>query len=788
MPTSAPSSPKNLLVDISTSGSSPMSASSDLGTHKLHPASPLIPGLPMPTPSAGKMKTVSGTQAWAFDVEDESHDIADSQVRDPLFTALKRSQSEFRAKPPADPMPLIQYDRLSSPPSPTQPLAPKLSTANPFAGLVDSFSSQTFISDRPTASSPSLPLTPSFPPGIELVSLKPTTVQSTPDLLDLSNDVVTANYENQIMSPTRSTQMVTFVDTTSTATDEVAPTHDMHTETVIDTDESVSDPFDDSHAINLATGFDDAWNSEAVPYVEESHQPPAELIPPLQSSELAPASVVPVPVSPSLLPSREPAKVEKPSLNEPESLASSWQWNGGWSPPGIPVSQSVYEGSSSAAVPLVGTKDEDLSLGEQKAGSDFMSFDHDHEESVPNGEAGEHPLRPAVELGVDISKEMDPADTWFTEEPTAVWDENWTHEKDVLLDMKGVEDAEVDAPQEEHINVLDELLAGPSEPIKVHVFEEMAEDTVSEQSLHQDSNVLETAIYSNDDNDVHEPIMPYSSLSTPMILAATPLPSMHATPSIPLSELPSLIPVASSPVVEECPDPDIMPLPDFPPSSVTPMPFSPVPVKPHPPLIHQAQTPTPPASPPPWSNSTARPSWSLRTVDASALGLPAATAIPPVPQVGFVAKPAVEVKADEADSVAAIDNVAKEDAVVEKVIEPPANELPREIEKESTMAEPLLPGPTLIPGSFPTPPKVPEVPSADVALSPSAFPTTDIPQTHAAIPASNRIRTLRSVIDIALTMQLRPGLSAGADPAWTVRFLMAVFGWFAILVSGDLPS
>ncbi len=38
--------------------------------------------------------------------------------------------------------------------------------------------------------------------------------------------------------------------------------------------------------------------------------------------------------------------------------------------------------------------------------------------------------------------------------------------------------------------------------------------------------------------------------------------------------------------------------------------------------------------------------------------------------------------------------------------------------------------------------------------------------------------------DAALAMQLRPGLGIGADAAWLVRFVMAVFGWCAVLVSG----
>jgi hypothetical protein len=44
---------------------------------------------------------------------------------------------------------------------------------------------------------------------------------------------------------------------------------------------------------------------------------------------------------------------------------------------------------------------------------------------------------------------------------------------------------------------------------------------------------------------------------------------------------------------------------------------------------------------------------------------------------------------------------------------------------------------------------------------------------------------VRQPVEIALAMQLRPGLGAGADPAWMVRFLMAMFGWFAVLVSGQ---
>lgn len=51
-----------------------------------------------------------------------------------------------------------------------------------------------------------------------------------------------------------------------------------------------------------------------------------------------------------------------------------------------------------------------------------------------------------------------------------------------------------------------------------------------------------------------------------------------------------------------------------------------------------------------------------------------------------------------------------------------------------------------------------------------------------------RRRAYRSPVpefDIALAMQLRPGLGIGADSAWMVRFLMTLFGWFAVALTGN---
>ncbi|KAJ6597686.1 hypothetical protein DFH09DRAFT_904060, partial [Mycena vulgaris] len=63
----------------------------------------------------------------------------------------------------------------------------------------------------------------------------------------------------------------------------------------------------------------------------------------------------------------------------------------------------------------------------------------------------------------------------------------------------------------------------------------------------------------------------------------------------------------------------------------------------------------------------------------------------------------------------------------------------------------------------------------------------DAKATSSAVALSDekpQIRKRRSPLDVALAMQLRPGLGAGADGAWLVRFLMSFFGWFAVLVAG----
>jgi hypothetical protein len=207
---------------------------------------------------------------------------------------------------------------------------------------------------------------------------------------------------------------------------------------------------------------------------------------------------------------------------------------------------------------------------------------------------------------------------------------------------------------------------------------------------------------------------------------------------------------------EEYPDPELLPLPDF---SSTKEGRSP-----------PSQTPTPPDSPPPPSSSSSpgglgapksrtapssprspslRPAWSLRAADAPPLGLSAT----PVGSPSVMKKGGVVLKEEEGEV-----KVQEEEG---------------ETDNKIKLSEAL-------PGSFPDS----QAPSSESSSSNTTTTTASV-KALTTPDTSARIRVSRSPLDIALAMQLRPGLGVGADPAWMVRFLMAMFGWFAILVSGQ---
>ena len=73
-------------------------------------------------------------------------------------------------------------------------------------------------------------------------------------------------------------------------------------------------------------------------------------------------------------------------------------------------------------------------------------------------------------------------------------------------------------------------------------------------------------------------------------------------------------------------------------------------------------------------------------------------------------------------------------------------------------------------------------PDTPVMHVPGAFDDED---EKSALEHASRNRAYRAPVpelDIAFAMQLRPGLGLGSDPAWLVRFLMAMFGWMTVFI------
>ncbi|KAK0205149.1 hypothetical protein DFS33DRAFT_737398 [Desarmillaria ectypa] len=187
---------------------------------------------------------------------------------------------------------------------------------------------------------------------------------------------------------------------------------------------------------------------------------------------------------------------------------------------------------------------------------------------------------------------------------------------------------------------------------------------------------------------------------------------------------------------EEFPDPELIPLP-----------ISPIEQDPSL-LVHQ--TPIPPALPvSPVRKVPARPAWSLRAFDAPSLGLSANTST-----VGL--------------SLHTEKSGAMEEKVKSKVEKANDSSL---VPPSSSTSSMILS--SSLPGAFPEP----ESKETMIAVSTS--------KEVEVRPAPSRSRVTRSPIDIALAMQLRPGLGLGADPAWMVRFLMSMFGWFVVMLSGS---
>ena len=203
------------------------------------------------------------------------------------------------------------------------------------------------------------------------------------------------------------------------------------------------------------------------------------------------------------------------------------------------------------------------------------------------------------------------------------------------------------------------------------------------------------------------------------------------------------------------------------------------------------------------NSTTGRPLWSIRADDAPALGLAAnslstSTSTPSdslIPGVGTSTGVSPRIRRKVLGDITAVVENGEEVKEVEIKQEIMKADMDKEETKEEKDEESSLPGafPELLKPTNSSSTIV--APTITVATLTSTLLSTSIAAASSSVsstststlspsPIIKRRQIVRSPLDIALAMQLRPGLGVGADPAWMVRFLMAMFGWFAILVSG----
>ncbi|KAJ2924798.1 hypothetical protein H1R20_g12275, partial [Candolleomyces eurysporus] len=151
-------------------------------------------------------------------------------------------------------------------------------------------------------------------------------------------------------------------------------------------------------------------------------------------------------------------------------------------------------------------------------------------------------------------------------------------------------------------------------------------------------------------------------------------------------------------------------------------------------------------------------------------------------------RPAWSIRAAEAPRLGMSPEVPKEDAT-EDVQVPSGSD--RQEHDEADATQPF----DQIPGAFPESDQTQQLRQRKPAAvikdeSPQARPSK--PGRSSAIDTTSfaaavvSLRRKPEPLDVALAMQMRPGLGAGADPAWMVRFMMSVFGWLAVAMSAGI--
>ena len=201
------------------------------------------------------------------------------------------------------------------------------------------------------------------------------------------------------------------------------------------------------------------------------------------------------------------------------------------------------------------------------------------------------------------------------------------------------------------------------------------------------------------------------------------------------------------------------------------------------------------------NSATGRPLWSIRADDAPALGL-AASSLSTTSSAGLIPGVGTNMGGSPrtrrrvlGDVTAVVENGEKEEKVKEDTLKSEKDEedkvspLPGafpEVVKPTTSSDTdVIVAPTITIAALTSTLLTTSIAAASSSISSTSTPTSSTTALETSPPTIKRRPIARSPLDIALAMQLRPGLGVGADPAWMVRFLMAMFGWFAILVSGQ---
>lgn len=483
----------------------------------------------------------------------------------------------------------------------------------------------------------------------------------------------------------------------------------------------------------------------------------------------------------------------------PPSPHQSWSWNNAAT---VDAAEDAWDFGTRAGIGL--ERVEEVSVTDVRDGEDLIRFDGSGSDGVREvvEDAGEDRPRENIDVepvatgAIDTEEE----EAWLAGEPTVVCNDM----SDVVEDHEARKEA-AGMHVEKKVQVMEPVFKEKLvfevenvQPVKSDLASEplveMESLTLQSDNLAQDLHQCDTQEDNdrNDSHDVHDilPITPaLDPLSTPIIntiqKAEEEFPGLDFLPlSIPLStEKPSTIKTAQMPTPPASPPTSPLHLDarsDF--SGLT----TPSPSELASPFISDIPLAISGAPSPSSATSTAaaRPAWSLRAADAPALGLPAPSA-----NVGVRPRSSPDMKA----KMKVLDDVTENKKAVDKdsiAVKGGDSDKDKKANNLHLLSSPIKLS-TSLPGTFPSPePTTEPLPSSlsssstavslSVAHSTTSAVTTD---TQRLTPAPRR-HTPRSPLDIALAMQLRPGLGLGADPAWMVRFLMSMFGWFAILISG----